>query len=140
MLSNRPHNMAHYVLQGTRDNYESGRRVNDPDLIYLRSRYCENVPDSESHDFARKDASEHLDDVADGFVPDWYRTHAPVAMKAGHGVGDYFVMLDFLDAIGQRRRRPLGIHQAMNMTLPGLVSQQSIQATGVWRTVPDSRG
>jgi hypothetical protein len=33
----------------------------------------------------------------------------------------------------------LGIHEAMDMTLAGLVSQQSIQEDGAWLDVPDSR-
>ena len=33
----------------------------------------------------------------------------------------------------------IGIHEAMDMTVPGLVSQQSITEDGRWITVPDSR-
>ncbi|MBA4387735.1 MAG: hypothetical protein C0404_07120 [Verrucomicrobia bacterium] len=32
-----------------------------------------------------------------------------------------------------------GIHEAMDMTLPGLVSQESILQGGKWLPVPDSR-
>ena len=34
---------------------------------------------------------------------------------------------------------PIGIHEAMDMTLPGLVSQESIEKDGEWIEVPDSR-
>jgi hypothetical protein len=33
----------------------------------------------------------------------------------------------------------LGIDAAMDMTLPGLLSQQSIEQGGTWLDVPDSR-
>jgi hypothetical protein len=60
-------------------------------------------------------------------------------VRAGHGGGDYFVAVDFADAILGRKPVPIGIHQAMDMTLPGLVSQQSILQNGDWLDVPDSR-
>ena len=34
---------------------------------------------------------------------------------------------------------PIGVHEAMDMTLPGLMSQQSIREGGRWLDVPDSR-
>jgi hypothetical protein len=34
---------------------------------------------------------------------------------------------------------PIGIHEAMDMTLPGLISQKSILEGGAWMAVPDSR-
>ena len=33
----------------------------------------------------------------------------------------------------------IGIHEALDMTIPGLVSQQSIAEDGRWLPVPDSR-
>ena len=59
---------------------------------------------------------------------------------AGHGGGDFFEILDFVDAIEGRRQNHIGIHEAMDMTLPGgLVSQQSIAKGSAWLPVPDSR-
>ncbi|KKL76872.1 hypothetical protein LCGC14_2040570, partial [marine sediment metagenome] len=34
---------------------------------------------------------------------------------------------------------PIGIHESMDMTIPGLISQQSILKGGAWLDVPDSR-
>lgn len=45
----------------------------------------------------------------------------------------------FVDAICGRRLPATGIHEAMDMTLPGLVSQESIRRGGAWLSVPDSR-
>jgi hypothetical protein len=80
-----------------------------------------------------------LDTLADEFLPSAWKQGRENALKAGHGGGDYFEVLDFVDAIEDRRPCPIGIHEAMDMTLPGLVSQQSIAADGRWLDVPDSR-
>ena len=48
-------------------------------------------------------------------------------------------MLDFLDSIVNGTPSPIGIHEAMDMTLPGLISQESIRDNGSWKEVPDSR-
>jgi len=52
---------------------------------------------------------------------------------------DYFEILDFVNAITGKCPAPIGIDEAMDMSLPGLVSQQSIQQGGRWLPVPDSR-
>ncbi|MEI6287571.1 MAG: hypothetical protein WCP79_13790 [Bacillota bacterium] len=49
-----------------------------------------------------------------------------VAKKAGHEGGDFFGMLDFHDTVLGLRSNPIDIDASMDMTLPGLVSQQSI--------------
>jgi predicted dehydrogenase len=139
MLSDRPHNMAHYVLQGTLGSYESGRCVSDPNIVFLRSRYPGDALYDDNHDFAPKDAWEDLETLHATFLPDWYKEHEEIALRAGHGGGDYFEILDFIDAIDGRRPCPIGIHQAMDMTLPGLISQRSVQQGGKWLNVPDSR-
>jgi predicted dehydrogenase len=138
MLSDRPHNMAGYTLQGTRGCYESGRGFDASDKIWLRDRQPETdaaaaLPDDESLEWERLDA------IADEYLPDWYKAGSTLAEKAGHGGGDLYTVLDFIDTVHGRRPNPIGIHEAMDMTLPGLISQQSIQQDGQWLAVPDSR-
>ena len=53
--------------------------------------------------------------------------------------GDYFEVMDFVDAVQERALPAIDIHTAMDMTLPGLVSQESIRRGGEWLEVPDSR-
>ena len=53
--------------------------------------------------------------------------------------GEYIHELKELNAIEGTRPCPFGIHEAMDMTLPGLISQQSIPQRSAWLTVPDSR-
>jgi predicted dehydrogenase len=127
MLSDRPHAMTNYQLQGTDGCYESARAHGEPHRVWLRSR-C-------------KDANTWmtLDELGDEFVPAMWKEAGEAAKKAGHGGGDYFEVLDFLAAAMGERPAPIGIHEALDMTLPGLVSQQSILQQGTWLDVPDSR-
>lgn len=127
MLSDRPHAMTNYQLQGTDGCYESARAAGEPHRVWLRGR--------------AKDANtwQNLDDLAGEFLPAAWRQHAETAARAGHGGGDYFEVLDFVTALRGEAPPPVGIHEAMDMTLPGLVSQQSILQDGRWLEVPDSR-
>ena len=127
MLSDRPHAMTNYQLQGTDGCYESARSRTENDRVWLRSR--------------RADANMWMDlaDLEDEFLPDSWRQATEVAKSAGHGGGDYFEVLDWVRAMTGEAPCPIGIHEAMDMTLPGLVSQQSIREGGRWIDVPDSR-
>ncbi|NQT91552.1 MAG: Gfo/Idh/MocA family oxidoreductase [Lentisphaerae bacterium] len=127
MLSDRPHAMTNYQLQGTDGAYESARAQGEKNRVWLRDR-C-------------SDANEwlNLDDLGEEFLPERWKQGEEKASKAGHGGGDYFEILDFVDAIRGIRPSPVGIHEAMDFTLPGLISQQSVQQDGAWLDVPDSR-
>ena len=127
MLSDRPHSMTNYQLQGTDGCYESARAAGEAHRIWLRSK--------------REDQNTWLDlaELEDEFLPDYWKVGEENARKAGHGGGDYFEVLDFMDAVEGKRPCVIGIHEAMDMTLPGLVSQQSILEGGRWLDVPDSR-
>jgi predicted dehydrogenase len=126
MLSNRPYGL-NYALQGTQGAYESARRPGDRDRVWLH---------------ARAKGSEgwfYLADLEDEFLPSWWREQADVAERTGHGGSDYFVIYSFLQAITGHDNELPGLHEAMDMTLPGLISQQSIAQNGRWLAVPDSR-
>jgi len=127
MLSTRPHSMANYSLQGTDGAYESSRAPGEPHRIWLKSR--------------SKSSEEwmSLDSMGDEYLPAWYRENEELAKKTGHGGGDFYALLDFFSTITGKKPCPIGIHEAMDMSLPGLVSQQSIQQKGAWLPVPDSR-
>ena len=127
MLSDRPHAMTNYQLQGTDGCYESARAAGEKNRIWLRDR----SPDMRTW--------LDLNELLDEFLPDFWKEGMERAKAAGHGGGDYFEILDFIDAVTGRRGSPIGIHEAMDMTLPGLISQQSIAEQGRWIDVPDSR-
>ncbi|HZO87522.1 MAG TPA: Gfo/Idh/MocA family oxidoreductase [Chthonomonadaceae bacterium] len=127
MLSDRPHAMTNYQLQGTDGAYESARAHGEIDRIWLRS-HCKDqntwIP---------------LRQLEAEFLPEMWRQASEAAQRAGHGGGDYFEIVDFVDAIQGVRPPAIDIHAAMDMTLPGLISQQSIAQGSRWLDVPDSR-
>ena len=127
LVSDRPHGPTNYQLQGTDGAYESSRGgPGDKNKIWLRDR----VPTA--HEWMV------LGELADEFLPEFWKVGMEVAESVGHGGGDYFEILDFVDAITGKRPNPIDIHAAMDMTLPGLISQQSIAEDGRWIEVPDS--
>lgn len=133
MLSDRPHAMTNYQLQGTDGSYESGRGGPvDRGKIWLRSL---------SHEIQWHDAESltQIDSLAQKYLPEIWQDPPEAAKRAGHGGGDYFEVLDWINAIFGKKPCPIGIHEAMDMTLPGLISQQSILEEGRWLEVPDSR-
>jgi hypothetical protein len=129
MLSNRPHAMTNYQLQGTKGCYESARSAQwqERHRVWLADLTAE--------------ANSWLDlaSLEPEYLPEMWRHPPKEALAAGHGGGDYFEIMDFVASIVDGAACPIGIHEAMDMTLPGLVSQESIRAGGAWLAVPDSR-
>lgn len=127
MLSDRPHNLTYYSLQGTDGCYEAARGLGDQPKVWLRSRSPDRVE------------WQPLEDLAADFLPDHWLNPPAEALEAGHWGGDYWEIQDFVDAILTGAGPPVGLHQALDMTLPGLASQTSIAQGGSWVEVPDSR-
>jgi hypothetical protein len=127
MLSKRPHATTNYALQGTKGAFEGARRRDERSWVWVEDR----CPD--------RNAWVPLSDFEDEFLPEIWRNPPEVALKAGHGGGDYFEIVDFVDAVQGRKAPTISIDYAMDMTLPGLVSQESIRQGGAWLPVPDSR-
>ena len=136
MLSDRPHAMTNYQLQGDRGAYESARAhgirtadgtAGEVNKVWLRDVHGE---PNQWHDLAA---------LEEEYMPEMWRDPPEAALHAGHGGGDYFEVLDFVRSITEGTPCPIGIHAAMDMTLPGLISQASVQAGGAWMEVPDSR-
>lgn len=123
LLSNRPHLMNFYGLQGTKGAYESGRLFGDKPRIYL-----------EGHN--KYDEWLSIEDFTKEHLPERYRNPPK---GSGHWGSDAFPLLDFLDAIEQGTKPPLGIYEALEMTLPGIISEQSIVQGGAWLAVPDPK-
>lgn len=126
MLSNRPHNCTYYSLQGTTGCYEATRGLGDQPKIWLNDKVDEFrwMP---------------LAELEEEFLPEEWLHPPKEALEAGHGGGDYWEVMDFVQAILDDREPPIGIHESMDMTLPGLVSQLSIEQNSAWLPVPDSR-
>ncbi len=132
MTSDRP--AAYHVngLQGTDGCYESSRvlkgyRPAGTNRVWLRSR----CPDMETWlDLAT---------LEDEFLPEGYREQERIAEEKGLAFYAYFPVADFVASIVDGRAPAIGIDEALDMTLPGLASQQSIGEGGSWVEVPDSR-
>ena len=127
LVSERPSNGTHYALQGTRGAYLSGRHGGDEALVWLEGR----SPDKEQW--------EPLETYASEFLPESWRNPPEEALRAGHDGGDYFVVRDFLDAILTGAPPPIDVYAALDMTVPGLVSQESVRRNGALLPVPDFR-
>jgi predicted dehydrogenase len=125
ITSRVPHNMTYYRLQGTEGAFDDGK-------IWFRD-LSEKV---QWHDFEK---ITKIDAAAAKYVPAEWKNPPEKAREAGHGGGDYFEILDFINAVKGEIPCPIGVHEAMDMTLPGLISQQSIKEDGRWIEVPDSR-
>ena len=127
MLSERPHAMTNYALQGVDGAYESARHVHGINRVWARGLGME------------PGAWGRLEDYEDRFLPCFWKDPPNEALEAGHGGGDYFEIVDFLQAVRGEAPSPIDVHRAMDMTLPGLTSQRSIAQGGIWLDVPDSR-
>lgn len=127
MLSNRPHNMAYYSLQGTKGCYEAPRGFGDSPKIWLADYSDE------------KNQWRSLWDFEEEFMPSIWRNPPQEALKAGHGGGDYFEVRGFVDSIIQDTKPPIDVYEALDMTVPGLVSEESINKGGISLPVPDFR-
>lgn len=126
MLSNRPHMMTYYALQGTRGCYEAPRAGEAP-RIWLADH-------SEDPNRWRP-----LADFEAEYLPEIWRNPPQEAREAGHGGGDYFEVREFVDCVLQDTRPPIDLYDALDMTVPGLVSEESIRRGGQPLPVPDFR-
>lgn len=127
MLSNRPHHMHYYAVQGTHGVYEASRIDTEPGHVW--------VGENRAGDDRRW---RPLSDF-DGLLPDEWRHPPEAALQSGHGGGDYFVVRDFIRAIQEGTPPPIDIDTGLEWTAAGLCSQLSIDNGGVPIKVPDFR-
>lgn len=140
MMSNRPHAMAYYSLQGTRGCYEGARGSpsgewagGDQPKVWLDEEQR-----NPSAPFAGSREWRTLWDY-EPLLPEMWRHPTEAALRAGHGGGDYFIVRDFIGAIQEGKAPPVDVYRALDYTVPGLLSEQSIAQGGVPLPVPDFR-
>jgi len=132
LVSDRPYSL-NYQLQGTDGCYESSRGgPNEGSRLRLRAL-------SQAAAWIDVDAMLTADALAKHYMPELWRKAPPGIVEAGHCGGDFFVIQSFFHSIVENIPPLIGIHEAMDMTLPGLISQQSIVQRSSWLPVPDSR-
>lgn len=137
MISDRPNATSNYQLQGSDGCYESARAPGERNRIWLRSRSETDSPVA-AHSYSKRHWLD-LEDLADEFIPTSLKKYQHLINTSGHGGSDLLEIIDFVEVIRQGLQPSIGVHEAMDMTLPGLVSQQSISDEGLWLDVPDSR-
>jgi predicted dehydrogenase len=126
MLSNRPHITTYFTLQGTKGCFESGRGFGERSRVWLADR-CAGTEEWRA-----------LDDFAEEFQPEGWREEGAAALGSGHGGADYQVARAFVESV--RNGTPaIDVYQGLDMTLPGLISQESIRQGGAPVSVPDFR-
>ncbi len=127
MMSNRPHQMTYYSLQGTHGVYEASRIEGKPGHLWI----------GDSRDGDRRDWRP-LSDFEEHLPDDW-RNPPPEAIAAGHGGGDYFVARDFIRACQHVAPPATDIYDALEWTAAGLLSQTSIENGGARIRLPNFR-
>lgn len=131
IISNRPHGMNRYQLQGTDGCYESGRIDGEAGQLWSRSLHRDCTFQNLAEMLRSKGAWESV-------LPQWYRDGWETARASGHGGADWFVLRRFVQAVRGEIANPCDIDAALDMTLPGLVSQDPTAAER-WLSVPDPR-
>jgi len=124
MVSNRPHNLRYYSLQGTRGCYEAPRGLGDDHKVWF-------ADDCKGYEW------KPLKDYEERFLPEEWKHPPEEALKTGHWGSDYFVVRDFAESILHNRKPPIDVYDALNMTAPGIASQESITRGGAPVEVPD---
>lgn len=141
MLSERPDGIDNYQLQGTRGCYESARTECGTNRVWLES--LEDAEDSIDYEWL------DLREFEPDYLPDKWQLAVGVSGGSLENNGlafrervlkaDYVMLDEIFDSLLAGDESPIDIHSALDMTLPGLISQQSIANDGKWMVVPDSR-
>jgi predicted dehydrogenase len=126
MLSNRPHITTYFTLQGTKGCFESGRGFGERSRLWLADR-CDGPEDWRA-----------LEEFADEFLPAAWRDAPEAARASGHGGADYQVARAFVESV-ESGASAIDVYRGLDMTLPGLISQESIRRGGAPIPVPDFR-
>ena len=126
MLSDRPALGQYYSLQGTKGCYEAARGLGDQPKIWLAEHSDQVVWQS-------------LSDFEEQYMPEIWRNPSMEALQAGHGGGDYLEVREFVDSIINDTKSPIDIYESLDMTVPGLVSEVSINRESIPVEVPDFR-
>ena len=126
MLSDRPALGQYYSLQGTKGCYEAARGLGDQPKIWL-AEHSDQI------------AWRSLSDFEEQYMPEIWRNPSMEALQAGHGGGDYLEVREFVDSIINDTKSPIDIYESLDMTVPGLVSEVSINRESIPVEVPDFR-
>jgi len=127
-ISNRPHNMSYYTLQGTKGSYEAPRGLGDQHKIYF-TKEGESLDDAQWQPLS--DFNEHL--------PERYKNVTEEQKTAGHWGGDFFIIEDFIEAVKGKQKPAIDVYDACEWTAVALLSELSVMNGGRTMEMPDFR-
>lgn len=131
--SPRPHNMTHYVLQGTKGSYLSPRYHKESALAWF-----EGIGKGSSMPKAKHEPEwQSLWDFADRYDHPRWKKHGEQAKSAGHGGGDFFELEDFADAILNKKLPAIDVYDAATWSCITPLSAINVQKKGEPLDVPD---
>ncbi|MCL2513047.1 MAG: Gfo/Idh/MocA family oxidoreductase [Oscillospiraceae bacterium] len=129
-MSNRPHNLSYYSLQGTNGCYEAPRGLGDDHKVWIN--------DGVSDAFSPK--WQPLSDYYEKYLPDRFKNATEEQKNTGHWGGDFFLVDDFLEAVKTGAKPAIDIYDACEWTAVGLLSEISATNNGREIMMPDFRG
>lgn len=127
-ISERPHNLSYYSVQGTEGVYEAPRGLGDDHKIWLKGM--------DKADEAAK--WRPLKDFYD-YLPIRYKNATPEQKEAGHWGGDFFIVEDFVNALRGKQPPTIDVYDACEWTAVGLLSELSVTNGGKSISMPDFR-
>ena len=133
--SPRPHNMTHYVLQGTQASYLSPRFGGEDPLVWIKGR----SPGGQPGEPIGREQWQSLWDFADEYEHPRWKERGAVAQQSGHGGGDYLVFEDFVDSIRTGAPPAVDVYDAATWSSVFALSMESVQAGGKTVAIPNFR-
>lgn len=127
--SARPHNMIHYVLQGTTASYISPRYDKEDHLIWIEDR-SPTSPDGIALEW------ESLWNYTEEFEHPKWKEFGEVASSLGHGGGDFFVINDFIESILYNKKPPIDVYDAVTWSSILPLSIESVKRRGAVIDIP----
>jgi predicted dehydrogenase len=128
-ISERPHNLSYYSLQGTKGVYEAPRGLGDDHKIWLKGM-------DENTDKAHW---RNLSSFNEEYLPERYKNITEEQKAAGHWGGDYFIVQDFINAITLGVKPAIDVYEACEWSAVALLSELSVMNGGKTMDMPDFR-
>lgn len=118
-----PHPYAlNFCLQGTKGAFQSTHRSGtEDDYVFFEG-------DSDWR---------HISTLENEYLPNLWKESS--AGHGGHGGADSVSMTAFIEALFKGSESPADVDEGLDMTIPGIMSRESIMNGGIWVEVPDSR-
>lgn len=121
LLSKRPHHMRYYSLQGTKGAYEAYRSEADFHRVWLEDYASDGQEWQPLSDFFEEYLPFDIGELPDN----------------EHWGGDYLMVQDFIQSIVEDKPVAIDIYRALGMTIPGILSEESISNNGKTVALPD---